>query len=330
MRVRPLGWMLWLSVGLAAAGCDKNAAESSSGGPSASASASASPPPAAAPSASASAAADPAAESEADKAKQAEEDDNVKDEVQSHHRHHHRGFAGFVLLAIETLGVGAEEQAAVEKTKKEFHAKMKPIREANGAVLQLLGDGIAAGTIDKTKVDAAVAKVTAASGAVPGATAEALNQLHATLRPEERNALVDKIDAHWAVWKDTNGGDQTADDAKPRGHLGHLAKEIGLTSDQVDKVRANLDAAKDAKKPFDAAAADAYVKAFDTAFVADAFDAKKLPPWATDNAHIVSWGSDRMAHFYEALAPVLTADQRTKVADKLHERAAESNPKEKP
>lgn len=328
MRRRPFQFAWWLAVGLAGAACEKPSPEASSAEASASASAAASVSPA--PSASTSASED-AGDNSAESAKQEEEEaDNVKDEIQSQHRHHHRGLAGFVLMAIETLGIGPDQQEAVDKIRKEFHAKIRPIREANSAVLQLLGDGIAAGTIDKAKVNAALAKIAPAASVIPKATTDVLDQLHAALRPEERVALVDKIEANWAVWKDTNGGEQAAEDAKPHGHLAHLAKEIGLTSEQVDKVRANLDAAKDSKKPFDAAAADAYVKAFDAAFVADTFDAKKLPPSVADNTHIVSWGAERMVRFYEALAPVLTADQRPKVADKLHERAAESTPKEKP
>jgi Spy/CpxP family protein refolding chaperone len=232
-------------------------------------------------------------------------------------------------MAVEPIGIAQDRQAAVDKIKKEFHVKMKPIREANSAVLQLLGDGIAAGTIDKAKVDAAVAKAGVAAAAVPTATAEVLNQLHEALPAEARAALVDKIDAQWSVWKDTNGGDQAVDDAKPKGHLTHFAKEFALTSDQVDKVKANLDASKDTKKPFDPAATEAYVKAFDTAFVEEKFDAKKLPAESADNTHIVAWGADRMARFYEAVAPVLTADQRAKVAEKLHQRAADANGKEK-
>ncbi len=328
MRVRPFGFVLGLAVGLAGTACEKPSAQPSSGGPSASASVS--PTPSASASGPGSTAADAASGDEAEAAQQAAEEENVKDELQSQHRHHHRGFAGFILMAVETLGIGPDQQAAVDKIKKEFHAKMRPVREANGAVLQLLADGVAAGTIDKAKVDAAVAKAGTASSAIPGATADTLNALHAALRPEQRTALADKVDAHWAVWKDTNIADTATDGTKPRGHLAHLAKEIGLTSDQVDKVRANLDAAKDSKKPFDAAAAEAYIKAFDTAFVADTFDAKKLPTSATDNNRIVAWGAERMGRFYEALAPVLTADQRAKVADKLRQRAAESMPKEKP
>ena len=55
-------------------------------------------------------------------------------------------------------------------------------------------------------------------------------------------------------------------------------------------------------------------------FTADAFDAKSLPQSGA-HEHMATWGVSRMARFYEALTPVLTPEQRTKVADKLREHA---------
>jgi Spy/CpxP family protein refolding chaperone len=322
----PFGVVLVMAIGGVCSACENHSA-SGSAEASASASASASlSDEAAAPSAGGALDAAPNQEAEA---ALAEEDDHLTDELQSQHRHHHQGFAGFVILAVETLGIAPDQQASIDGIRKEFRTKMKPVREANVAVLELLADGVTAGTIDKAKVDAAVARTATASAAVQGATPDLLNQLHTVLRPEQRAALVDKVDAHWTVWRDANAADKTGDASVPDRHIPHLAKEIGLTSDQVDKLRANLDAAKDAKKPFDGAAAEAYITAFDAAFVAETFDAKKLPAAASESSRIVSWGAERMARFYEALAPVLTADQRTQVADKLRHRA-DHTPKEKP
>jgi Spy/CpxP family protein refolding chaperone len=323
MALRRFRFVLWLAVGLAGAACERNAPQSSSGGPGTSAATSGSA------SASVAGGVDAASPHDVEAAQQAADDESVRYELESQHRHHHRGFAGLVFMAVETLGIAPDQQVAVDKIRKELYANMRPLREANGSLLRVLGDGVATGTIDKTKVDAAVDKASAASATVPAATADTLNALHAALRPEQRAALVDKVDAHWTVWKDTNAGDETTDETKPHSRLAHLTMEIELTSAQVDKVRANLDGKKDTKKPFDATAADAYIKAFDAAFVADNFDAKKLPASATDNTHVVAWGAERMARFYEALVPVLTPAQRTKVADELHQRAADSTPKEK-
>jgi Spy/CpxP family protein refolding chaperone len=322
---------LALAVGIAGAACDKSSApasSSSSGSSEPQASASAVTTASAAPSAS-SAAAESSASAGADaEAAQSAEDEQVSDEIMAHHRHHHQGLAGFVISAVETLGVAPDQQTAIDGIRKDFRVKMKPLHEANQAVIQLLADGIAAGNIDKAKVDAAVARAGAASAPVQAATAEVLNQLHKLLRPEQRTALVDKVDAQWATWREAN--DPGADTAKHDRHMNHLAKEIGLTSDQVDKLHASLDATKDAKKTYDPAAAEAYVKAFDTSFASETFDAKKLPASGPESSRLVSWGAERMAWFYEALSPILTADQRPKVADKLRQRAAGPDSKDKP
>jgi Spy/CpxP family protein refolding chaperone len=253
------------------------------------------------------------------------EDDQASVELKSHHRHHHGGFVGFVIASIETIGVTPEQQAGLDKIKADFKAKVEPVRAANGAVMNALADAIAAGTVDSAKLDGPVAAVAAAAGQVHGATADALNQLHALLRPEQRATLVDKVEAHFAVWKDSNAGDQATDNAKADGHIAHLAKELGLSSDQVDKTRANLAAIPAATRgPFDGAAAEAHMKAFAAAFVADPFDAKTLTTADAANSKITSWGASRMVRFYQALTPVLTADQRTKIASELREHANET------
>jgi Spy/CpxP family protein refolding chaperone len=334
MTLPPFVVAVAIAVGTTGVACDKGSAPSSGGTAEAPASASA---PAASASAAPSASATPPPADDASAAadtgaSESADDDQVIEELQAHHRNHHQGFAGFVLSSVETLGVGPDQQAAIDGVRKEFHAKLKPLREANTAALQLIADGVAAGTIDKAKVDAAVARAGTAATAVHGAIPALLNQLHAALKPEQRSALADKVDANWATWRDVNGGGDHAGDggAKPERRFKHLAKELGLTSDQVEKFRTNLDATKDAKKPFDAAAAEAYIKAFDAAFTADTFDAKKLPAFGPESTRIVSWGAERMAWFYEALLPVLTPAQRTQLADKLRERAKGNEPNDKP
>jgi Spy/CpxP family protein refolding chaperone len=253
------------------------------------------------------------------------EDDEDSQDLKAHHRHHHGGFVHFMLLGIETLGISPEQQTQVDKIKADLHAKMQPVHDAQKAVLLALADGVAAGNVDTAKVDAAVAAVGTAASQVHGATVDALNQLHAVLRPEQRTALVDKVEAHWSMWKEANGDEAAAaKEHEPGGHIAHLAKEISLTPDQVDKLRASFAssvAAQSQRAKFDPAEAEAHLKAFGTAFAADTFDAKSLATGTATNTHIASWGAARMARFYEALSPLLTPDQRTKVAAKLHAHA---------
>lgn len=255
-----------------------------------------------------------------------EEDTEDSQDLKAHHRHHHGGFVHFVLLSIETLGITPEQQARVDQIKASMKAKMQPVRDAQKGVLQALADGVAAGSIDTAKVDTAIAAVTVAAGQVNGAAADELNQLHAVLRPEQRAALVDKVEAHFLVWKESNGDEKAAaKEHEPGGHIAHLAKELSLTNDQVEKLRASFESSikahGEAHGKFDPAEADAHMRAFSAAFAADTFDAKSLPAGPT-HEHMATWGVSRMARFYEALVPVLTPEQRTKVADKLREHAS--------
>lgn len=250
------------------------------------------------------------------------EDEQASVELKTHDRHHHAGFVGLLLAAVETVGVTPDQQPGLDKIKADFRVKVEPVRVANAAVMNALADGVSAGNIDSAKVDAAVAGVTAAAAQIHAATAEALNSLHALLRPEQRATLVDKVEAQWSVWKEVNAGDPATERADA--HIAHLSKELGLTSDQVDKTRANLAALPTPTRgPFDPSAAEAHMKAFGIAFAGDTFDAKTLSTADPANAKMVGWGAGRVVHFYQALTPVLTSDQRATVAATLREHANE-------
>jgi Spy/CpxP family protein refolding chaperone len=257
--------------------------------------------------ASASASAAPESTAEADEAGR---------NLRRHHRHHHHGgVAMFIHMAIDTLGLPADKKAAVEKIQADLHAKMAPSREAGRNVLSVIADGVAAGTLDDGKLKAALAKQATASDGVHAATIDALNKLHDALSPEERSALVEKVKAHVEVWKKTQDEEHGSKDKE--GHLGRITEELSLTPDEVEKISAALK--KDAPPKADHAALDAHIKAFETAFMADKFDAKTLTTANAANAH-VSKGTERMVRFYKIVTPLLTPDQRTKLAAHLHER----------
>jgi Spy/CpxP family protein refolding chaperone len=129
-----------------------------------------------------------------------DEDESMAD-VKAHHRHHHHGgFAMFIAMSLDSLGTTPEQDAQIVKIRDDIHAKLMPAHDAEKNVLSVLADGIAAGRIDKAKVDAAIEKLSTASAGVHDAVADSLNQLHAVLTPEQRLALIDKVEAHFKVW----------------------------------------------------------------------------------------------------------------------------------
>jgi Spy/CpxP family protein refolding chaperone len=240
--------------------------------------------------------------------------------LRAHHRHHHHGgLAMFVALSLDTLGADDAKRPEIEKLQADLRERMKPAREAERNLNKVLADGIAAGALDQAKLDAAVAKVASAAQAVHAATGDALNRLHALLSPEERALLVDKVKAHAEVWRHVNH------EAEPGGRehggrLAELTKDLSLTPEQVEKIGAALKASAPGVRAHFRDQAMKRLEAFEAAFVADKFDSGALRAGSGDDGHFAAHGSKRLLHFYQTVLPLLTPEQRAKLADHLRER----------
>jgi Spy/CpxP family protein refolding chaperone len=250
-----------------------------------------------------------------------DEDESTADLAEHHRHHHHGGFGMFIAMSLDALNTTPEQAAAITRLQTEMHEKMRPAQEAEKAVLLTLADGVAAGAIDQTRLDGAIAQLSAASAGVHDAIADSLNSLHATLTPPQRAALVDKVEAHFEVWHHNNSTDESADKDKHGGHLGKLAKQLALSPDQVEKIRESFKASISGVPHFDRSEAEAHMKAFGEAFANDTFDARAMASGGAVNAHMATWGVTRMVRLYTAATPILTPDQRVKAAEELHRHA---------
>ncbi|HXB54784.1 MAG TPA: hypothetical protein VN461_08385 [Vicinamibacteria bacterium] len=248
-------------------------------------------------------------------------DDQAASELKEHHRHHHHGgVTKFIAMSLDTLGTDDAKRPQIEKLQSDLHAEMTPAREAEQSLQLALADGIAAGTVDTVKVDAAIAKLITAADSEQAASLDTLNKLHAILSPSERAALVDKVQAHWEVWRQVNHEEKPGG-REPGGRLAELTQEVSLTPDQVNKISAALHTAlAGLSAKFDPQKGETHVHAFSTAFAGDSFDAKTVTSNA--NAHLASRGATRMVLFYETVTPLLTPGQRTKLAAELREHAS--------
>jgi Spy/CpxP family protein refolding chaperone len=260
-----------------------------------------------------------------------DEDESIADLREHDRHHHHGGFAMFIAMSLDSLGTAAgsipahtaatsEQNTAIAKIQADMYAKMLPAHDAEKNLLMTLAEGVAVGNIDRTRVDASIANLSATAAGVNDAVAASLNQLHAILTPPQRAALVDKVEAHFAVWNDVNSAEGSADPDARGGRIGRLTTELGLSSNQVDTIRGNIKSSA-AGALFDRAEGDEHLRAFGEAFASNAFDAKMLSTAAAANAHIATWGATRMARFYEAVTPVLTHDQDSRLADSLRRHA---------
>jgi Spy/CpxP family protein refolding chaperone len=229
-----------------------------------------------------------------------------------HHSHHHYGgVALLVAMSLDTLGVAPDQHAAIETIRRDLHARMEPAYAAEQRLLTMLAEGVAANTLDRAKVDAAVAELASAGAAAYDASTDALDQLHAVLTPPQRAALVDKLEAHWSVWQRANSEDR----------ITQLVAELGLSREQADEIRAGVARSEQNVPRFDAQEVTAHIRAFGDAFLGPTFDAKTLTTRTAANAHMVAWGGARMAHVIEAVSPVLTPEQRTNLSQMLREHA---------
>lgn len=227
----------------------------------------------------------------------------------------------FIAMSLDSIGATPEQQDALAHVQADLHAKLQPAHDAEKAVLLALADGVAAGQVDEAKLESAVTQLSTASANVHDAVAESLNALYKLLTPPQRQALVDKVEAHFEVWHHANSPAATSEKDAPGGHLAELAEGLGLSADQIDKIRAAYADSLGKRSHYDRGEADAHIKAFAAAFTSDHFDAKALSTGGAVNAHMATWGITRVVLFYKAAAPLLTAEQRTRAADELRHHA---------
>jgi Spy/CpxP family protein refolding chaperone len=248
-------------------------------------------------------------------------------EGDEHRERHYGGVLMLIALSIKDLDLSADQRTAVDKTRAELMTKMEPARAAAKDFANVLADGVAAGNVDRTKADAAINKLVMQVQGIHDASAAALNQLHATLNTQQRATLVDGLQSHWEKWKEAHGRDEQDDHQHRSGFLLGLVKQIGLTQDQADKIKANFrERMKGSPQEHQHKEMEDHLRAFATAFKADSFDAKKLTNAKMANGHLARWGATRRERFLEAAAPVLTPDQRAKLAQMIRDRASRTEP----
>jgi Spy/CpxP family protein refolding chaperone len=244
-------------------------------------------------------------------------------EGEEHRHRHHGGVLMLVAMSLKDLDLSADQRTAVDKIRADLLAKMEPARAAGKDLANTLADGVAAGAVNRAKADAAVGKLVTQVQAEHDAALAALDQLHAALTAPQRTALVDAMQSHWEKWKEAQGHEEGTDKQHHPGHLLELVRDLGLTKDQAEKIKTKFhDLMKGAPQDQQHKEVQDHLQAFGTAFKADNFSAKSLSKAKAANGHMARWGATRMERFFEAAAPILTPDQRTKLAAEIRDRAS--------
>jgi len=248
-------------------------------------------------------------------------------EADEHRHHHHGGVIALIAMSVQDLNLSPDQKTAVEKIRTDLVAKMEPARAAGQDLANTLADGVAAGSVDRSKADAAIDKLVAQVQAVHGSSLDAMNQLHAALTPAQRAALVDKLQEHFEKWKEANGHEDQDGQHRSGPMLG-LVKDLSLSQSEAQQIKESYRSLLKASTPTAAGGQDNqhkevadHLQAFGASFKADSFDAHALAGASAAGGHMAKWGATRMARFLEAAAPVLTPDQRAKLAQLIRDRA---------
>jgi hypothetical protein len=225
----------------------------------------------------------------------------------------------FIAMSLDTLGGDDAKRVQIEKLQGELYSCLAPAGAHQQKLLTMLADGVAAGVIDKAKINATIAQSSPAPGAEQ-CSISALNQLHKLLTPAERASLVDKVHAHAEVWHEVNHDIEGHGEGQ-HAQLERLTRDLSLTPEQVEKISAALHTALGAlASKFDPKHSAAHREAFAQAFASESFDAKTV--MVNPKSNLAAHGSARMALFYETITPLLTPAQRATLAGHLREHAS--------
>jgi Spy/CpxP family protein refolding chaperone len=229
---------------------------------------------------------------------------------------HGRGHELF-LAALHNLDLSAEQrktiEGAVEKLGRGDHEGMK-------ALGKTLADGVRAGKIDEAAVKAKAAELEKHAAERHAALTAALETLHETLTPKQREALVAHIEERMQKHAGAGNHDKHENHAKhgrgKHGPMAFLLHGLDLRDDQRAKIDAALDAARPEKPADDMKARHEEMRARRKAAL-EAFRSEKFDPAALLPEKNTTQPFGHMPGALGAIVPILDAEQREALADKL-------------
>jgi Spy/CpxP family protein refolding chaperone len=218
---------------------------------------------------------------------------------------------GKVGAVLQDMDLRPDQRAAVDSLLSEVDTKAEPVRAARMSLAQVLVDGIVAGKIDEARAQERIAGLKTAADAWRPAIETSMNKLHATLDATQREELIDLL------------RDRMMDGREgKRGKMKQLMQELKLTGDQKERiiaaVKAELGGDREQMRERFKQAKERSGELAD-AFVSDSFDARSLEV-GKHAQHMALAGANRIMRVVQVALPLLTAEQRTKLAEVVQSR----------
>ena len=221
------------------------------------------------------------------------------------HEGHFGGVTMFLETSLRSLDGAPEQRSGIGEVRTKLVASMNVARAADVDLERILAAGITTGAIDDAKVTDAIDRLRVEAASFQPAAADAITRLHAMLDARERASLVALVQKHWLAWLAANPVDANAGPVA-------LAATIDMTPAQFDVSKPAFVSSMNRSRPLDVSAVQQSLTAFETAFASDAFDPQAFP--RATSGMLAAWSATRLARFCEAALPVLTPEQREKLA----------------
>ncbi|HEX3771880.1 MAG TPA: Spy/CpxP family protein refolding chaperone [Polyangiaceae bacterium] len=237
----------------------------------------------------------------------------------SAHKHHGHRPMGLVGAALKLDSLTPAQRTQIEALVQTRKAAEVPVKQADAQVLTVLAQQVEQASINKQALAPTVSAKESAAVAARNVDLDTVQKLHDILTPAQRAELVDGIEARFqnAQGAPGNGGPDHA--GHHHGHLGMIAKKLGITDQQKAQIMANLKAEHQGEAGAGQHPNPGAGKAWLDSFKGDSFTATAA---AANMPQRMEHRADRMEDLLAAAVPVLTPAQRAQLATHLRTRAA--------
>lgn len=218
-----------------------------------------------------------------------------------------------VQSVMSKLELRPDQRTALQGLLQRVHAQAAPLRRAHAEVISELAREVRSGSIDRVKLEPLMKRAMDLAPTIRPVMLASVAQLHQTLDRAQREKLVDLIK-------------QRGPGHRGLGHRGRfggaLVKRLGLTDDQRDRLMdLGWDTLKAHHKEMRGRRQEMKRKVEQAAeaFVSDKFDPSQLPLFS-DLHQAGQMRGQIMIQLLQQGLPILTSEQRTKLADLLDAR----------
>jgi Spy/CpxP family protein refolding chaperone len=240
----------------------------------------------------------------------------------SPHEGHHKGHRmGLVGDALKLDSLTPAQRTAIEQLAQTRRTAEIPVRQADAQVLTVLAQQVEQAAINRQALAPTVSARETAAVAARTVDLDTVQKLHDLLTPAQRGQLVDAVEANFQGSAQAHAGGGKHDGGAGRGgHLGEIAKKLGLTDAQKAQIASNLRAehqgdANATPHPDMRGAGKAWLDSFR----GDTFNASAS---ASNMPQMMEHRANRMEDLLTAAVPVLSPAQRSELATHLRARAA--------